>query len=161
MRSPIENDLAEVDRRIDRAFHLTHQLLAIGHPAARERVVVDVTQLVVNADGMIERALQREITPDYRLAATRPHVLTDPYELEWVLFNLIMNSRDAMPKGGRLAVETADRHCQVVRAISRQVLNGLVTTMARRSAKTHAATANAVVSDTTSHSRQRWRITVR
>jgi signal transduction histidine kinase len=107
-RSPIENDLAELDRSIDRAFHLTHQLLAIGHPAPCERVVVDVNQLVVDAEGMIERALQREITPDYRLAATRPHVLTDPYELEWVLFNLVMNSRDAMPKGGRLAVETAD-----------------------------------------------------
>ena len=66
-RSPIENDLAELDRRIDRAFHLTHQLLAIGHPAPRERVVVDVNQLVADAEGMIARALQREITLEYRL----------------------------------------------------------------------------------------------
>jgi hypothetical protein len=51
VQSPLENDLAELDRSVDRAFHLTHQLLAIGHPAPRERVVVDVNQL--SPDGRI------------------------------------------------------------------------------------------------------------
>ena len=108
VQSPIEDDLAELDRSIDRAFHLTHQLLAIGHPASRERVVVDVNQLVVNARGMTERALDRGLTAEYRLAAVRPHVLADPYELEWLLLNLIMNSREAMPDGGCVTIETAD-----------------------------------------------------
>jgi two-component system, cell cycle sensor histidine kinase and response regulator CckA len=108
-QSPLENDLAELDRSIDRAFHLTHQLLAIGHPAPRERVVVDVNELVADARGMIERALERGIiTAEYRLAATRPYVVADPYELEWVLLNLIMNSREAMPHGGRVVIGTAD-----------------------------------------------------
>jgi two-component system cell cycle sensor histidine kinase/response regulator CckA len=107
-RSPIERDLAELDRSIDRAFHLTHQLLSIGYPAPRERVVIDINQLVTNAEGMIRRALAENISPRYRLAAERPHVLADPYELEWVLLNLVMNSREAMPQGGQIRIETAD-----------------------------------------------------
>jgi signal transduction histidine kinase len=124
MQSPIENDLAELDRSIDRAFHLTHQLLAIGHPAPRERVVVDVNQLVLNAVGMIERALERGIAVEYRLLAAQPHVVADPYELEWILLNLLINSREGMPDGGRVTIGTADHarptsdgHRAVVRLI--------------------------------------------
>jgi two-component system, cell cycle sensor histidine kinase and response regulator CckA len=124
-QSPIEHDLAELDRSIDRAFHLTHQLLAIGHPAPRERVVVDVNLLVANAVGMIERALERGITTEYRLAAARPHVVADPYELEWVLLNLIMNSREAMPNGGHVTIETVDHTRQMnegTRAVVRLIV---------------------------------------
>ena len=123
--SPLENDLAELDRSIDRAFHLTHQLLAIGHPAPRERVVVDVNQLVVNARGMIQRALERGITVEYRLTAARPHIIADPYELEWVLLNLIMNSREAMPNGGHVVIGTADHERQTgdgTRAVVRLIV---------------------------------------
>ena len=111
--SAVENDLAELDRGIDRAFHLTHQLLALGQPARRERVVVDLNQLVVSAKGMIDRTLEGNITRELRLAASRPHVLADPYELEWILLNLLMNSREAMPNGGQVGIETLD-HTRVV-----------------------------------------------
>jgi signal transduction histidine kinase len=108
-QSPIERDLAELDRSIDRAFHLTHQLLSIGYPTPRERVVMDINQVVTNAEGMVRRALGDTVTPRYRLAASRPHVLADPYELEWVLLNLVMNSREAMPQSGHVSIETTDQ----------------------------------------------------
>ncbi len=107
-RSPIEEDLAELDRSIHRAFHLTQQILSVGHPAPRERHVVDVNQLVIDAERMIDRALENVVTPHYQLAATQPHVRADPYELEWILLNLVMNSLEAMPTGGRLSIETAN-----------------------------------------------------
>ena len=112
-RSAIEEDLAELDRNLDRAFHLTHQVLEIGHPARRERVVVDLNQLVVEAERMIDRVLENVITPQFQLAATQPHVRADPYELEWILLNLVMNSREAMPTGGRLSLETANNAREV------------------------------------------------
>jgi two-component system, cell cycle sensor histidine kinase and response regulator CckA len=120
-RSAIEEDLAELDRNLDRAFHLTHQLLEIGHPARRERVVVDLNQLVVEAERMIDRVLENVITPQFQLAATQPHVRADPYELEWILLNLVMNSREAMPTGGRLSLETAN-HAREVPGGSQSVI---------------------------------------
>ena len=131
VQSPLESDLAELDRSIDRAFHLTHQLLAIGHPAPRERDVVDVNQLVINAVGMIERALDRGIVVEYRLGARRPDVIADPYELEWVLLNLVINSREAMPNGGRVMIGTVD-HVRQVNDAHRAVVRLMVADTGRR-----------------------------
>ena len=104
----LDDDLTELDRTLDRAFHVTHELLAIGHPSAREPVVVDVNQLVTDARGMIERALGDGMSLRLRLEARKPHVLADPYELEWLLLNLAMNGRDAMRQEGVLTIETGD-----------------------------------------------------
>jgi two-component system, cell cycle sensor histidine kinase and response regulator CckA len=109
-----ESNLAELDRGIDRAFYLTRQLFNAEPPTARERVVVDLNQTVVNAKGMFGRALESTFTPEFRLVAREPRVVADPYELEWILLNLIMNSREAMPSGGRITIETADH----VRAVN-------------------------------------------
>jgi two-component system, cell cycle sensor histidine kinase and response regulator CckA len=103
-----EKDLAELDRCIDRSFHLTHQLLALGHPAPRERVVVDLNELLAGTECMIHRALKDNATFTLRLRASRPHVRANPYELEWILLNLLMNSREAMPKRGHVAIHTTD-----------------------------------------------------
>jgi signal transduction histidine kinase len=65
-------------------------------------------QLVTDARGMIDRVLGEGVSAQFRLRATTPHVVADPYELEWVLVNLVMNGREAMPDGGLLSVETAD-----------------------------------------------------
>ena len=104
--SSVEDELAELDRSIDRTFHLTQQLLALGRPASGGRAVVDVNQLVRNAAGMLERALASSTTPRYQLGATSPHALINPYELEWVLLSLIIHFREVMPKGGGLAIAT-------------------------------------------------------
>jgi signal transduction histidine kinase len=105
--SPIEDDLAELDRSIDRTFHVTQQLLAFGRPSSGGPVV-DINQLVRNAEGMIERALKNSITPRYRLTATSPHVMVNPYELEWILLSVIIHFREAMAKGCSLTIETAN-----------------------------------------------------
>jgi signal transduction histidine kinase len=106
--SAARSELSELDRGIDRAFSLTRQLFNAAPPTARERVVVDLNQAVINAKGMFDRALESVFTAEFRLAATEPRVLADPYELEWILLNLIMNSREAMPDGGCITIETAD-----------------------------------------------------
>ena len=106
--SPFEDNLSELDRSIDRAFHMTQQLVALGRPTSAERVVLDVNQLVRNAESMIQRVLKSSISPRYRLAAASPHVVANPYELEWVLLSVILHFREAMPKGGDLIIETAN-----------------------------------------------------
>jgi hypothetical protein len=108
-KSAIDDDLAELDRSIDRAFHVTDQLIGIAHPDFRERVVVDVNQAVLNAKSMIERAVGGGATPHFQIAATRPHVLVTPYELEWVLLSVVIHCREAMPHGGCLSIGTANR----------------------------------------------------
>ena len=125
--SRADDDLGELDRTLDRAFHLTHQLLALGHPVSPDRVVVDVNQLVANAEGMIRRAVGGGVAVQLLLTATRPNVLADPYELEWLLLALIVNSRETMTEGSLLTIETADHdqpHEDGSRGFVRVTING-------------------------------------
>jgi len=62
-------------------------------------------------DGMrklLPRVLAEDIEFVTALHAERPHIEADPVQLQQVLLNLAVNARDAMPRGGRLVIETAD-----------------------------------------------------
>jgi two-component system, cell cycle sensor histidine kinase and response regulator CckA len=89
-----------------RAQHLIRQLLAFSSRQVLQPAVVDLNVLVRDVAKMLRRligedvALAIESTPD--LGAVR----VDPGQIEQVLVNLVVNSRDAMPDGGRLTIRT-------------------------------------------------------
>ena len=92
-----------------RAAALTHRLLAFSRRQTLAPRPVDVNQLV---DGLTE-LIQRTVGPGIQVetvgAAGLWPALVDPSQLENALLNLCLNARDAMPTGGRITIETANR----------------------------------------------------
>ena len=100
-------ELAEEIRAAgDRAAGLTRQLLAFSRQQAVEPRAVEPDELVRGFLKMLDRLLGGHIHIDLQLRAGGAQVWADPGQLEQVLLNLAVNARDAMPKGGRLEVET-------------------------------------------------------
>jgi PAS domain S-box-containing protein len=108
--------LADVDRYMvaakgasRRAAALTHRLLAFSRRQTLDPKTINVDRLVTGMQELIQRAVgpgvQIEVVSD---AGLWP-VLVDPPQLENALLNLCINARDAMPNGGRVTIETANR----------------------------------------------------
>ena len=92
-----------------RAAALTQRLLAFSRrqPLSPERV--DVNALVAGMSELIRRTIGETIRLDVRVAEDAWGALVDVSQLENALLNLCVNARDAMPGGGSLLIETANR----------------------------------------------------
>jgi signal transduction histidine kinase len=101
----VDDDLDELDRTISGAFHVTQQLLTLGRAGRGERTIVDVHQVITAAEGTLRRAIGSGVALRFQFEARTPHVLADPYELEWLLLNLVING-EAVPDGGELSIGT-------------------------------------------------------
>ena len=98
----------EIENAGKRAATLTNQLLAFSRKQVIKSQLLDLNAVVTN----IEKMLQRLIGEDIELATVlRPDVgcvMADPGQIEQVLMNLAVNARDAMPRGGKLTIETSN-----------------------------------------------------
>ncbi len=105
--SPGEREaLADITVGAERAAALTRQLLAFSRRQTMQLASLDVNQVVTQMVRMLRRILGEDIEMQLTYAAPPPFVRADAGMLEQVLLNLVVNSRDAMPKGGRLEIET-------------------------------------------------------
>jgi signal transduction histidine kinase/CheY-like chemotaxis protein len=102
-------DLEEIVRAADRAAELTRQLLTFSQPTRANARVVDVNACVSRAIPMIRHLLGPTIQLSTTLRAEAGNIFIDPTQLEQVLVNLCVNSRDAMPEGGSVSIETGRR----------------------------------------------------
>jgi len=91
-----------------RASGLTRQLLAFSRRQARQPRVLELAKLVADVIPMLRRLLGEDIQVEADLSPETGRVDADPSQLEQVLFNLAVNARDAMPRGGRLRISTAN-----------------------------------------------------
>ena len=99
-------DLGEIKRAAHRASLLTRQLLAFSRKQTLKVVPTDLNGIIVSMRNMLERLIGEDIAIQSRLAEHLPQVLADRVQIEQVVLNLIMNARDAMPRGGVIAIET-------------------------------------------------------
>ncbi|AZF05522.1 response regulator [Pseudomonas sp. R5-89-07] len=98
----------------NRAAGLTHRLLAFSRRQSLDPKPVEINRLVVSMGELLQRSINESITLDMRLTDSLWTAEADPNQLESALLNLVINARDAMPGGGRLIVETSNRHLDTV-----------------------------------------------
>jgi len=105
----VRENLEEVLEAGRRAVELTRQLLAFSRKQIIEPRILDLGTLVQDMEKMLRRVIGEDITLTTSLGAGLGMVKADPGQIEQIVMNLVVNSRDAMPHGGTLTLETADR----------------------------------------------------
>jgi signal transduction histidine kinase len=101
-------DAEEIGRAAMRAADLTRQMLAFSRRQVLQLKVIDLNIALSKVEPMLRRVIGEDIVMTVTGKATSAFVRVDPGQVEQVVMNLVVNARDAMPKGGRLTVETAD-----------------------------------------------------
>jgi CheY-like chemotaxis protein len=91
-----------------RASALTKQLLAFSRKQVLQPRVLDLNTVVADMDKMLKRLIGEDIQLKTVLDATLGRVKADPNQIEQVILNLAVNARDAMPRGGKVTIETAN-----------------------------------------------------
>ena len=87
-----------------RGVQLIKRLLTFSRQQPLEPQAVDIGQLIVNLGKLVRRSLPESIAVSTDLGGMTLHALVDPGQLESALLNFALNSRDAMPQGGRLHI---------------------------------------------------------
>jgi two-component system cell cycle sensor histidine kinase/response regulator CckA len=105
---PLKDDLLEVKKAGVRAAVLTRQLLAFGRKQLLQPVPLNLNQVAEGVEKMLRRILGEDIDFVQVLAPALGVVRADPGQIEQVLMNLVVNSRDAMSEGGKLTIETSN-----------------------------------------------------
>ena len=89
-----------------RAAAITKQLLAFGRRQVLQPQVIDVSVLVHDFEPLLRRLLPESIELVIELSLTPAWIMADPSQIDQVLINLVINARDAMPKGGLITLST-------------------------------------------------------
>jgi two-component system cell cycle sensor histidine kinase/response regulator CckA len=104
---PRRGDLDEVLRAAEAAASLTRQLLAFSRQQVVMPQLLAIEDVVIRTEKMLRRLIGEDIELATVLNPAPVTVKMDPGQLEQVILNLAVNSRDAMPRGGKLTLETA------------------------------------------------------
>ncbi|HVF93066.1 MAG TPA: ATP-binding protein [Sphingomonas sp.] len=92
-----------------RAAALTHRLLAFSRRQTLDPKPTDVNRLIHGMQELVQRTVGPEIEVEVVGAGGVWAAMVDPNQLENALLNLCINARDAMPDGGRITIETANK----------------------------------------------------
>jgi PAS domain S-box-containing protein len=92
-----------------RAAALTQRLLAFSRRQQLSPVATDVNRLVAGLEDLVRRTVGPAVEMEVVGAGGLWSTLVDPNQLENAILNLCINARDAMPDGGRLTIETANK----------------------------------------------------
>ncbi|WP_409567005.1 ATP-binding protein [Methylobacterium sp. J-048] len=123
--------LTELDRYINaaqgaarRAAALTHRLLAFSRRQTLDPKPTDVNRLVGGMEDLVRRTVGPSVAIEVVGTAGLWPALVDPPQLENALLNLCINARDAMPDGGRITIETANKWMDERAAAERDLAPG-------------------------------------
>jgi len=106
--SPVRADLKEIEMAARRASELTRQLLAFSRQGAMTPRVVNLNEVIFGMEKMLSRLVGADVEVVVSKSDDLGQVLADRGQLEQVLMNLVVNARDAMPRGGRIFIETSN-----------------------------------------------------
>ncbi len=103
---PVQPDISEIVEATQRAARLTRQLLVFGRRRLIEPGATTVNPVIVRLEKMLSGVIGRHIQLTTELDPAVLPVHIDEGQLEQLVMNLVLNARDAMPKGGRLTITT-------------------------------------------------------
>jgi PAS domain S-box-containing protein len=106
-QDPRAEDLDQIRKAAVAAASLTRQLLAFSRQQVIEPRLVNLNEIVSLSQKMLNRLIGDDVEVVTTLTSEPVAVMIDPGQLEQVIMNLAVNSRDAMPQGGKLILETA------------------------------------------------------
>jgi two-component system, cell cycle sensor histidine kinase and response regulator CckA len=117
--SPAHTAAVAVRRAAERASGLTQQLLSFSRRQTLVSHTVDLNRIITHMEDMLRRLLGPEIRLDIRLQPTLAAINADESQISQVVMNLVVNARDAMPKGGTLTIEITnielgEEHLEVI-----------------------------------------------
>jgi two-component system cell cycle sensor histidine kinase/response regulator CckA len=105
--APYAADLIQIHKAGERAAELTQRLLAYARKQMLRPQVTDLNRIVTEMRSLVEPLVGALVDVRFNLRPEVGTVLVDGNQLEQVLLNLVLNARDAMPRGGHLVFETA------------------------------------------------------
>jgi two-component system, cell cycle sensor histidine kinase and response regulator CckA len=108
LENPIRRNLEETKKAAERAASLVRQLLAFSRKQILEPKVLDLNDVVKDMEKMLTRLIGENIQLATRLEPDLGSVKADPSQVEQIIMNLVVNARDAMPRGGKVTIETAN-----------------------------------------------------
>ncbi len=99
--------IQQISQVAERAANLTRQLLTFSRKQVIQPRNLDLNEVVSNMTKMLQRLLGEDISLQVNFLSQLPLIHADPGMMEQILMNLAVNSRDAMPRGGKLFIETS------------------------------------------------------
>jgi PAS domain S-box-containing protein len=107
-KDPKRIEASEIKKAAERASSLTQQLLSFSRQQVIAPRIFDLNNSLRQMDGLLRRILGEDVQLETRLDAGLGGIKADPGQIEQVVMNLAVNARDAMPRGGRLIIETSN-----------------------------------------------------
>ncbi len=105
---PMHAGLDQIRESAGKAGTLTRQLMAFSKRQSLQPGILDLNKVVASMEKMLQRNLGDRIELVTKLSPELGLVRADPGQIDQVVMNLILNARDAMPKGGTVTLETAN-----------------------------------------------------
>jgi PAS domain S-box-containing protein len=106
--SPLLQDVREIHKAASRAAELTGRLLAFSRRQVIAPESCDLNAVITNTAGLLRRIIGEHIELDLALDPKLHSCWADVGQIEQVVMNLVINSRDAMPDGGKLTIRTGN-----------------------------------------------------
>jgi len=105
--SSVKRYLAQIKKASERAAALTRQLLAFSRQQIIFPRILNLNDVVNNVSTMLLRMVGESVSVSFRPTIPIGSIKGDPGQIEQILMNLVVNARDAMPRGGNIIIETA------------------------------------------------------
>jgi two-component system cell cycle sensor histidine kinase/response regulator CckA len=103
----MNDPLHQISTASERAANLTRQLMIFSRKNRVEPRQLDLNELVQSFGYLLRRLLGEDIAQQFNFASGLPSIQADPGMIEQIIMNLSINAREAMPKGGKMLVETS------------------------------------------------------